>query len=126
MSNHYRVGDKDIRAWGYFTVLHTGPAHTCKVLVVWPGGCLSLQTHQFRAEHWVVCQGTATVQLGEEVCHIPSGEHVFIAAQQRHCLANNTEQDLVLIEVQTGSKLAEDDIIRYQPTQNLLSKEHTK
>ena len=126
MSNSYFTGEKEHRAWGYFEVIHVGDTHTCKILVVKPHSTLSLQSHQYRAEHWVVVQGTATVQLDEEVFEVPQHKHIFINKKQIHCLANNTNHNLVLIEVQTGEILDETDITRYEQTKNLIRKEKIK
>lgn len=126
MSNAYFAGEKETRPWGYFEVIHVGDQHTCKVLVVHPHRCLSLQSHKHRAEHWVIVQGTATVQLGWQARKLGANEHLFIDKQQIHCLANHTDTDLVLIEVQTGDVLDETDITRYDHSQNLIHKETTK
>ena len=126
MANAYLVGEKETRSWGEFEVLHVGKGHTCKALVVKPHCHLSLQSHQHRAEHWVVVQGTATIQLGEDVFEVPQHRHLFIEKKQIHCLANNTEDNLVLIEVQTGDILDETDITRYTQTKNLIRKEKKK
>lgn len=126
MSNTYFVSQKEERPWGHFEVIHVGNSHTCKILVVKPHNSLSLQSHQYRAEHWVVVEGTATVQLNEEIFEVPAQKHIFINKKQIHCLANNTAHDLVLIEVQTGDILDETDITRYKQTKNLIRKEKTK
>lgn len=126
MANAYSTGEKETRSWGGFEVLHTGDTHTCKVLWVKPHSCLSLQAHQYRAEHWVVVMGTATVQLDETVFEVPQHKHIFINKKQIHCLANNTDEDLILIEVQTGEILDETDITRYEQTKNLIRKAREK
>ena len=74
---------------------------------------LSLQSHQHRAEHWVVVVGTATVTVDESVIKVAVTEHVHIPLQAMHRLENDTDLPVVLIEVQTGSYLGEDDIVRY-------------
>ena len=122
MSNTYFVGEREYRSWGHFEVIHVGDAHTCKVLVIKPHKSLSLQSHQYRAEHWVVVKGTATVQLDETIFEVAQQKHIFINKKQIHCLANNTDDDLVLIEVQTGNILDETDITRYKQTKNLIYK----
>ncbi len=77
-----------------------------------PGQKLSLQRHQYRAEHWVVVRGSAVVQINESVQELATNESVYIPAGAIHRLENNGDQDLQVIEVQTGSYLGEDDIER--------------
>ena len=75
---------------------------------------MSLQSHKFRSEHWVVVGGTATIWRDEEIFTLEVNSSVYIKAGQKHRLANNTEEELTVIEVQTGTYLGEDDIIRYE------------
>lgn len=79
-----------------------------------PGGALSLQSHLHRAEHWVVVEGTAEVTIGEETRFVTENESVYIPLGTRHRLANRGRQPMLLIEIQTGAYLAEDDIIRHE------------
>jgi mannose-6-phosphate isomerase-like protein (cupin superfamily) len=81
---------------------------------VHPGGALSLQSHHHRAEHWIVVQGTARVTLGDEVQLLTENQSVYIPLGVTHRLENPGKVPMMLIEVQTGSYLGEDDIIRYQ------------
>ncbi len=116
------------RPWGTYTVLEESTEFKIKRIIVKPGACLSLQMHHHRNEHWIVVRGTAKVTRGEEVFLLKMNESTFIHAGQKHRLENTTETDLVLIEVQTGNYLGEDDIIRFEdiygrdqlPKQNLL------
>ena len=82
--------------------------------MVKPGGRLSLQLHHHRAEHWVVVSGTARVTLGDDVKMIHENESIFIPMGSQHRLENPGKIDLELIEVQTGSYLGEDDIVRIE------------
>ena len=75
---------------------------------------MSLQSHKFRSEHWVVVGGTATIWRDKETFTLESNASIYINAGQKHRLANETEEELTVIEVQTGSYLGEDDIIRYE------------
>ena len=84
-----------------------------KRLHVYPRAALSLQSHQHRSEHWVVVSGTASVVREGEVFTLEANESVYIHMGQRHRLANETEEPLTVIEVQTGRYLGEDDIMRY-------------
>ena len=104
----------DHRPWGWFEILITSDQFQVKKISVFPGKSLSLQSHQYRSEHWVVVEGTATVTIDKDVSNICSGQSVYIQKGAVHRLQNKTESLLVLIEVQLGSYLGEDDIVRYQ------------
>ena len=104
------------RPWGTYATLKTehGPngGYKVKRVTVRPGQSLSLQYHHHRSEHWVVVQGHGTVQLGDTDHPVHHGQYHYIPAQQKHRLTNLGKDDLVLIEVQCGSYLEEDDIVR--------------
>jgi len=100
------------RPWGSYTVMQTGPGYKVKQVVVAPGQRLSLQLHHRRAEHWVVVQGEARVTIGQEVKTVAPNESVYVPVETRHRLENPGDEPLVLIEVQTGAYLEEDDIVR--------------
>lgn len=101
------------RPWGQYTVLEEGPGYKIKRIVVAPGQKLSLQSHEHRAEHWVVIQGTARVTNGDSVALLDESESTFIPKGQKHRLENAGESPLMLVEVQTGKYLGEDDIQRF-------------
>ncbi|HET7847655.1 MAG TPA: mannose-1-phosphate guanylyltransferase/mannose-6-phosphate isomerase [Pseudolabrys sp.] len=107
-TDHRRVH----RPWGYYESIDMGERFQVKRIVVVPGGKLSLQKHQHRAEHWVVVRGTAEVTIGEERREVHENESVYIPIGSVHRLANQGKIPLELIEVQTGSYLGEDDIVR--------------
>ena len=109
---------KDYRPWGWFESLINMPGYKVKRLCVYPGAELSLQSHQHRSEHWVVVYGTATVIRDEETITLETNASVYINRRQKHRLSNNTSDHLVVIEVQTGSYLEEDDIVRYNDAYN--------
>jgi mannose-1-phosphate guanylyltransferase/mannose-6-phosphate isomerase len=102
------------RPWGSYTVLEEGPMHKIKRIVVKPGASLSLQMHHHRSEHWVVLSGAAEVVNGERDLIVNANESTFIAPGTKHRLANRGTEDLTMIEVQTGSYVGEDDIVRYE------------
>lgn len=104
------------RPWGTFTVLEEGLGFKIKRIEVKPGAALSLQMHKLRSEHWVVVQGEATVRNGEIELIVKENESTYIPAGNRHRLKNHTNNELVLIEVQCGPYLGEDDIVRYEDT----------
>ena len=100
------------RPWGYYDSIDRGDRFQVKRIVVHPGGTLSLQKHHHRAEHWVVVRGTAEVTIGETVKSVHENESIYIPIGTVHRLANQGKIPLELIEVQTGSYLGEDDIVR--------------
>ena len=104
----------DHRPWGWFESLVTGGRFQVKRIVVHPGAALSLQSHHHRAEHWIVVEGTARVTIDDAVQLVTENQSVYIPLGSRHRLENPGKVAMVLIEVQTGSYLGEDDIIRYE------------
>ncbi|WP_323718694.1 mannose-1-phosphate guanylyltransferase/mannose-6-phosphate isomerase [Paracoccus aminovorans] len=105
---------RDYRPWGWYETLVLGKRFQVKRIVVHPGASLSLQSHHHRAEHWVVVEGTARVTVNERVRLVAENESVFVPVGAVHRVANPGKVPMVLIEVQTGSYLGEDDIIRYE------------
>jgi len=105
---------KDHRPWGWFESLVLGERFQVKRIVVHPGAALSLQSHHHRSEHWIVVEGTARVTVDDEVRLISENQSVYIPLGVTHRMENPGKVPMVLIEVQTGSYLGEDDIIRYE------------
>jgi mannose-1-phosphate guanylyltransferase len=105
---------KVYRPWGYYDSIDNGDRFQVKRIVVKPGGCLSLQKHHHRAEHWVVVSGTALVTKGDEEFILSENESTFIPVGEAHRLVNSGAVPLELIEVQSGSYLGEDDIVRFE------------
>lgn len=101
------------RPWGTYESLGQGPKHQIKHIVVEPGGRLSLQSHEHRAEHWVVVAGEATITVGDNTANFVTGQHVYIEKQQKHRLENHTQEPVTIVEVQIGGYLGEDDIKRF-------------
>jgi mannose-1-phosphate guanylyltransferase / mannose-6-phosphate isomerase len=102
------------RPWGSYQSVDNGERFQVKRIVVKKGGRLSLQLHHHRAEHWVVVRGTARVTIGDEIKIVHENESIYIPIGVRHRLENPGKIDLELIEVQTGSYLGEDDILRIE------------
>ena len=113
-THHVRV----YRPWGWFEGLAKGQRFQVKCLMVKPGEKLSLQSHRFRAEHWVVVQGMVRVTVREETKEMSVDESVYIPIGAKHRLENPFDTPALLIEVQTGDYLEEDDIIRYDDAYN--------
>ncbi len=103
---------RNYRPWGFFETLNIGGRFQVKLLHVKPGGKLSMQMHHHRSEHWIVVQGTANVVIGDTEKLVRENESVYIVATQWHRLENPGKVPLELIEVQIGTYLGEDDIIR--------------
>ncbi len=101
------------RPWGHYRTVETGPEFQVKQLVVKPGAKLSLQLHAKRAEHWVVVSGTARVTRGDEVFTLRQNESTYIPPGTKHRLENPGDVPLRMIEVQSGTYLGEDDIVRF-------------
>lgn len=102
------------RPWGSYTVLGSGSGYKMKKIVVNPGGVLSLQMHYHRSEHWIVIGGTAKVTIGDTEQMVHENEGVFVPQTTKHRLENPGKLLLEIIEVQNGSYLGEDDIVRFK------------
>jgi mannose-1-phosphate guanylyltransferase/mannose-6-phosphate isomerase len=105
---------KDHRPWGWFESLAKGERFQVKRICVKPGAALSLQSHNHRSEHWIVVEGTAKVTIDENVEIITEGQSVYVPLGAIHRMENPGKLPMLLIEVQIGSYLGEDDIIRYE------------
>jgi mannose-1-phosphate guanylyltransferase len=110
----YKLHRTVARPWGTYTVLEEGPRFKIKRIEVKPGASLSLQMHHHRSEHWIVVSGMAKVVNGDKEFYVGTNESTFIPAGHRHRLENPGKLDLVMIEVQSGEYLGEDDIVRFQ------------
>ncbi|MEC8299582.1 MAG: mannose-1-phosphate guanylyltransferase/mannose-6-phosphate isomerase [Pseudomonadota bacterium] len=107
------IHQKVYRPWGYYENLKEGPLYKVKRILVRSGESLSLQLHNHRSEHWVVVKGVARVTIEENVFELKENQSCFIPEKTRHRLQNKKQIDLEIIEVQTGSYLEEDDILRF-------------
>ena len=105
---------KDHRPWGWFESLALGDCFQVKRICVKPGAALSLQSHKQRSEHWIVVEGTAKVTIADEIKLVTEGQSVYVPLGVMHRMENPNETLMVLIEVQIGSYLGEDDIVRYE------------
>lgn len=109
VENHRKV----FRPWGHYDSIDNGVRFQVKRIVVKPGGRLSMQMHQHRAEHWIVVSGTALVTRGMDMMTLVANQSTYIPLGVRHRLENCGTVDLELIEVQSGDYLGEDDIVRF-------------
>jgi mannose-6-phosphate isomerase len=103
----------ETRPWGSFHVLDEQLGFKVKRIVVNPGGRLSLQSHNHRGEHWTVVEGLATVTVGDRVFELSRAESIDIPQGAKHRLENFGNEAVIVIEVQFGDYLGEDDIVRY-------------
>jgi len=106
------------RPWGYYESIDAGPGFQVKRLMIKPGHKLSLQLHHQRAEHWVVVSGTARVTRGEEVFALERNQSTYIPVGAKHRLENPGAEPLLIVEVQSGPYLGEDDIVRFEDSYN--------
>ena len=102
------------KPWGSYEVLKSGKNFLVKKIYVKAGGVLSLQSHEYRSEHWIVAQGQAEVTIDAKVFTLNENENIFIPKGSVHRITNNTNNDLVIIEMWYGQKLDENDIKRYE------------
>jgi mannose-1-phosphate guanylyltransferase/mannose-6-phosphate isomerase len=106
------------RPWGYYESVDAGPGFQVKRLMIKPGHKLSLQMHRQRAEHWVVVAGSARVTRGDEVFVLEKNQSTYIPLGARHRLENAGSEPLLIVEVQSGAYLGEDDIVRFEDSYN--------
>ena len=104
----------DKRPWGEFQVIDSGDGFQVKRITVLPGKRLSLQSHKFRKEHWIVSCGEAEVEIDNKISKLTIAESIDIPLGAIHRLSNKSKSKLIIIEIQFGSYLGEDDIIRYE------------
>ena len=115
MATNYKRGDHDSRPWGTWEVLDSGENFCVKKITVKPDAILSLQMHNFRAEHWIIVDGEAMVVLGEDPLYRHKDEAVYIPVKTKHRIKNTSQQvPLTFIEIQTGDNLDEADIVRFE------------
>ncbi|HTR58621.1 MAG TPA: mannose-1-phosphate guanylyltransferase/mannose-6-phosphate isomerase [Casimicrobiaceae bacterium] len=118
----YRIHKTVLRPWGAYTVLQEGPGFKIKRIEVKPGAALSLQLHNRRSEHWVVVGGEARVTNGDRSYTLGPNESTFIPVKTRHRLENSGTVPLLLIEVQCGEYVGEDDIVRFDDRYGRVAK----
>ncbi len=105
---------REERPWGSYEVLYDGVVCKVKKIVVKPGQSLSYQYHNKRSEHWTIVAGEGKLRLDGEVKEVMAGTSVFIPTTSKHSILNSSTDDLIFIEVQTGTYFGEDDIVRLE------------
>lgn len=111
---------KVFRPWGWYRTLALSEQYQVKEIFVKPDASLSLQSHRFRSEHWVVVQGQATIQVGDQIQTLLPNQSTYIPIGVKHRLTNQTNSPVIIVETQTGTYLGEDDIIRYEDVYNRI------
>ena len=111
---------KEERPWGWFEILFEERTLKVKRILVKPEKRLSLQSHKSRSENWIIIKGKAVVDLDEKKVFLSKNQTVFIPEKTKHRIENREKSDLIFVEVQTGSYLGEDDIIRYEDDFNRI------
>ena len=112
--NEHKFHRKVVRPWGWYDSIDVGNGFQVKRITVKPGASLSLQMHLHRAEHWIVVRGQAQITNGEQIFLLNANQSTYIPKGQKHRLANLGTEQLEIIEVQSGSYLGEDDIVRFE------------
>ena len=102
------------KPWGSFEIIDEGKKYTVKKIIVNPGGQLSLQSHEYRSEHWLIAEGNAEVIIDEKAFNLIANDSIFIPIGAKHRLANRSSQNLIVIEMWFGESQDEKDIKRYE------------
>jgi len=110
-SNH--KARKFDKPWGFYEILSETQGQKIKKLTIFGGECTSLQKHKFRSEHWIITQGVAKVTVEEDTFELSQNSSIFIPKGTKHRIENHNQENLCLLEIQTGVYLEEDDIIRF-------------
>ena len=108
------IHKKVFRPWGYYISIGEGPTWQIKKLIVNPKSSLSLQMHRHRSEHWIVVEGFADIEIDAKKMRLKENESIYVPKGSKHRLSNSTEKPFTIIEVQSGSYLGEDDIVRFE------------
>ena len=112
---------KIYRPWGHYITIEEEPKWQIKLINVKPGEKLSLQMHNHRSEHWIVVNGTAKVELDNKISILKENQSTYIPVKSKHRLSNPSLEPLILIEVQSGTYLGEDDIVRFEDKYNRIN-----
>ncbi len=120
-----KLNKKTYRPWGSFTSIEKGESWQVKRLEIKPKASLSLQMHHHRAEHWVVVNGTAKIEIDEKISILSENESIYVPLGSKHRLSNPGKLPLILIEIQSGNYLGEDDIVRFEDNYGRLIRENS-
>tara|TARA_B110000438_G_C15787784_1_gene639248 strand:+ start:566 stop:910 length:345 start_codon:yes stop_codon:yes gene_type:complete len=109
-----------LKPWGSYEVLEKASNYLIKRLIITPGSILSLQSHLYRSEHWIVVEGVAEVTIDNKITNLKLNKSIFIPKQSKHRVANKGYHNLIIIEIWYGDKLDEKDIVRYEDIYNRI------
>ena len=109
-----QISQKFDKPWGYYEILSKTPGQQIKKLTIFSGESTSLQTHQFRSEHWIITHGIAKVTVENEMFNLNQNDSIYIPKGSKHRIENFNHENLCLLEIQTGVYLEEDDITRFE------------
>lgn len=110
------------KPWGYYNTLINNKEFLVKKIVIFPKQSISLQIHNFRSEHWIVLEGTATILINQNEITLKKSESTYVHQKTEHKVTNNDDEPLIILETQLGTKLSENDIIRIEDQYNRKSK----
>jgi mannose-6-phosphate isomerase-like protein (cupin superfamily) len=110
------------KPWGYYNTLINNKEFLVKKIVIFSKQSISLQIHNFRSEHWIVLEGTATILINKNEITLKKSESTYVPRKTEHKVTNNTDEPLIILETQLGTKLSENDIIRIEDQYNRNSK----
>lgn len=119
--NNFAKSNSETRPWGHYEIIQESPQYKIKKIVVLPGKRLSLQRHQFRSEHWTIIEGTGLVTLNDQQITVSGGSTIHVGLNDIHRVHNTGTQNLVFIEIQTGTYFGEDDIERLEDDYGRIS-----
>jgi mannose-6-phosphate isomerase-like protein (cupin superfamily) len=111
-----------LKPWGYYNTLINNEEFLVKKILIFPKQSISLQIHNFRSEHWIVLEGTATILINKNEFTLKKSESTYVPQKTEHKVTNNTDEPLIILETQLGTKLSENDIIRIEDQYNRKSK----
>tara|TARA_B100000686_G_C16514901_1_gene824073 strand:+ start:583 stop:933 length:351 start_codon:yes stop_codon:yes gene_type:complete len=106
------------KPWGSYQIIEKGNNYLVKKITVYPNGKLSLQSHNYRSEHWIVVEGIAEIKINEKTFNLHRNESTYIPLKSKHRLSNNENNNLIIIEIWIGENLDENDITRYEDIYN--------
>lgn len=106
------------RPWGTYEVILKEKNYQVKRIIVFPHQKLSLQSHNFRSEHWIMVEGQGVITLDDDNYHLKKDDKIYIPVKSKHRASNESDNNLIFIEIQNGDYLEEDDIVRYEDIYN--------
>ena len=116
--------EKINKPWGFYENILIQSNYLIKKITIFPSKRLSLQSHSFRSEYWIVIKGNGEYIIGDNKFNLSEGNNIFIPQNVKHRIINNSTENIEIIEIQKGNKISEDDIIRYEDDFNRLNNDN--